>query len=674
MDALNLKCGQCGHINELAADWNQPVAFCVMCGHKIPVPRREDAPAEVVQDRPGDDEGEGGFAEQARKSEGRKINVVCSKCGKAVSVSARVAGRKARCKGCDAPMDIPYPDDLDHPDLPGPLGDAQETGLDLVAPNEMPASVLGSLPPDDRESMLDLLPEPIQHTADDEGTHEPLPVVIPLSQQAASAKPRHAPHNRPANGGRPAPEALPGLAGAAPTGIEALAQGPSRAASNLAGLTEALPSESQVPSPEAGQLASAVRDFQAGREAVLARRRRAARLKSMIYLGVAAVLCAVLAGLGVMLWPVFFHKQQPFVDITDLAPRTGVKGKPGTPPDGKQASVGKSTTEPVAGPVTPGQVAKADPAPQPVTQQPRCDVVGLVTSTFGAGGYYPAALGRTYWKMTAEIKAAADPITFSAMGKDVQLAFGGKTVDSLGIPDSDSAGASPLPRRARQETISIKPGQSRKVTLLFEVPVGISECELAIGKLKWPFRINSAAAPIPAASLAGIFVEIAPRNLRPMLADPVMSAIQSAGQQELAVRPSGDGLDVEIPQARVTGRATPLGQDVYGVGLAYGEHKLAANLRFVDGGRTAILYLADKPFHQVTYVNRSASSTPKASPPAPAAPKSAETPPKVSEKPAETSPPRDTRRRHQPRTVTMPTGPPQRDEASGLPTGKSIFD
>jgi hypothetical protein len=301
----------------------------------------------------------------------------------------------------------------------------------------------------------------------------------------------------------------------------------------------------------------------------------------------------------------------------------------------------------------------------------------MVTTTLGPGGYYPAALGSIYWKMTAEIRAGTDPIAFRAMGEDVQLVFAGKAVDSLGIAEDTPAGQGPLPRRARQETISIGPGQSRKVTLLFEVPVGISEGELVIGKLRWPFRTKSAVEPIPPASLAGTFVEVAPRNLQPMLADPVMSAIQSAGLQQLAVRPNGNGLEVEIPQAHVYGLAKPAGPDVYGVGLAYGEYKLAANLRFVDGGRTAILYLADKPFHQITYINQIAPSPPKSADPAtssPATSSPAASQPTTAEKPAETATPEDATRRPPPRTVTMPKGPPDRDKTTDLPRGKSIFD
>ena len=616
MDTLNIKCGQCGHINELQANWDQLVAFCVKCGHKIPVPLHQDAQADVVEDLSGDDEV--GFAEQARQSEGRKVNITCSKCGKTVTVSARVAGRKARCKACDAPMDIPYPDDLAQAELPRPRNGAKETGLDLEAPGEMSALGRGAAPPDDRESMLDLLPEPI-HAADDEGTHEPLPVVIPLSQHAAPAAlhhpPHHPPHRRPANGARGAPQEAPTPKAAVLAGIEALSQLPPQASPGQGALAQGLGPQEQIHSPDVAQLAIAVQDFHAGREAVLARRRRAARLRSGIYLAVGTVVCSSLAGLAVMLWPVIFPQQQHVVDITDRAPRTGAKGGPATPTVGKHAVGVTPATHLAAAPTTGDGTGKTiNTSPQPPPSYPRCDVAVLGT-TFGPGGYYPAALGSIYWKMTARIRAAAEPISFRAMGKDVQLAFGDKTVDSLGIPEDSTGGGGLLPRLARQETISIQPGQSRQVTLLFEVPVEISKYELIIGKLKWPFTIRSAIEPIAAASLTATFVEAAPRNLRPMLADPVMSAIQSAGQQQLAVRPRAGGLEVVIPEAQVSGLATPAGPDVYGVGLSYGEYKLAANLRFVDGGRTAILYLADKPFHQITYINPSAPRPPE--PPAP---------------------------------------------------------
>ena len=657
MDTLNLKCGQCGHINELPADWRQPVAFCVMCGHKITVPRPEEATADAVEDLPGDDEA--GFADQARKSEGRKISLVCPKCGKTVTVSARVAGRKARCKACDAPMDIPYPDDVEHQELPRPRNDAKETGLDLVAPGEMPASPRASVPPDDRESMLDLLPEPIQYASDDEGTHEPLPVVIPLSQQADTARPQRLPHKR------PAPQAVPDQAAAAQAGIEAQPQPQSQILSNLAGLTEALPPVTHISSPETGELASAVKDFQVDKEAVMARRRRAANVRSMIYLAVGAVVCSALIGLAVMFWPVLSPERQHSTEIVNNSPGSGQAGP-------KLGSGPETTTAQAVAPVVPVQITKAPP--QPATPQPRCNVVAMVTTTFGPDGYYPASLGSIYWKMTAEIKAGTDTIAFNAMGKDVQLAFADKTVDSLGIAEDPSGGQGPLPRLARQEAVSIKPGRSRKVTLLFEVPVGTSKGELVIGKLRWQFTMKPGGEPIDPASLAGTFVEAPPRNLQPMLADPVMSAIQSAGRQELAVRPNGSGLEVEIPQAQVYGRATPAGPDVYGVGLAYGEHKLAANLRFVDGGRTAILYLADKPFHQITYVNQAAPSPQPPKPEAPAAFSPAESQPTTAEKPADTPPDETTKGRRPPRTVTMPKGPPDRDKATDLPRGKSIFD
>ena len=35
--------------------------------------------------------------------------------------------------------------------------------------------------------------------------------------------------------------------------------------------------------------------------------------------------------------------------------------------------------------------------------------------------------------------------------------------------------------------------------------------------------------------------------------------------------------------------------------LRRGEHTLKCKLRFIDAGRRVILYLADEPFHQLTY-------------------------------------------------------------------------
>lgn len=636
MDVLNLKCGQCGHINELPEDWSQPVAFCVKCGHKIHVPRQQDAPGDEQADLP--EEGEVGFAEQARKSEGRKISVTCPQCGKTVSVSGRVAGRKARCKACDAPMAIPYPDDLEPVDLPRPPSGAKETGLDLVAPGEIPASAGPAMGPDERDAMLDLLPEPIQEAVDDEGTHEPLEVVIPLTQHE-TPPPRgpHTPHRRATDLSADAAEAAAQIGGQVDS--------------------EAATAAAQAAAVEAGQLVSAVKHFKAGRDAVLARRRRAERMRSMMWLALAMAACVALAAGAVVYWPVLFPKEQHFVDITDNPIAGGANQLPG---NGQDAGTRPTTGKAVAA----GNGTKTKTQPQPPAVTPKCEVVGLVTKTFGPGGYHPAALGSIYWKLTAELTAGKEPIEFQAMGKDVQLVFAGKAVDSLGVPNDSRAGPDLLPRMGRQETISLKPRQARKVTLLFEVPTGVSAGELVIGKLRWPFKMAQGPASIPPANLAGTFVESPPRNLKPMLADPVMAAIQAVGQQHLAVRAKGDGLEVAIPDAHVRGVASPAGRDVYAVALTYGQHKLAANLRFTEGGRTAILYLDARPFHQITYVNP-AVPVPNVPTAVSAAGREPQAPP---------TPGRDERGSGRTYTPPKPEPQPKRDQPITLPTGPSIFD
>ncbi len=55
---------------------------------------------------------DGGFAELARKARPPKISITCSACGKTVHLSARAAGKTARCKACGGSIDVPYPDDL----------------------------------------------------------------------------------------------------------------------------------------------------------------------------------------------------------------------------------------------------------------------------------------------------------------------------------------------------------------------------------------------------------------------------------------------------------------------------------------------------------------------------------------------------------------------------------
>jgi hypothetical protein len=55
----------------------------------------------------------GGFAEAARQSVAPKVRVTCEKCSKGFDVSARHAGKKAKCPSCQTLTRIPYPDDVD---------------------------------------------------------------------------------------------------------------------------------------------------------------------------------------------------------------------------------------------------------------------------------------------------------------------------------------------------------------------------------------------------------------------------------------------------------------------------------------------------------------------------------------------------------------------------------
>ena len=631
-DVVNLKCGQCGHINEVPSDWDQPAAFCVKCGHRIPVPRPESEDAGEVHEFPAE---EVGFAEQARKAGGRKITVTCSQCGKTVTVSARVAGRKARCKGCGAPMDIPYPDDLEAANIPRFRNGQDKEALDLVAPGESSGE---SDRNDDSDGMVDLLPEPIGDEVEEEGVHDPLPEVTPLTGQPATTA------------GEPNPRPAPADVAAALSG-----QG-SQPAQEFSVPAET-PPPPQETSEEADELAYALKDVRAGRVAALAKKRKAARIRTLVSVGVAIGVCGLLVAIGSALWPVLFPPEAKHVDITDNpTPVIGANQPNQATPSTNVASV----NPPVPTPTTGQGLPTPPPLPKPKPQHAECKVTDIATSTFGPDGYYPAAIGSVYWKMPVEIKAAAKPIRFRANGQNVHLTFDGRDIPCLGVATDASSG--PLPQLARQDTIEIQPGKSRKLTLLFEVPVGSSEGELVIGDLKKPFRIAARVDKIDPSDLPGVFVESPPRNLKPMLDDPVMSAIQRAGRQQLTLKPSRGAFEVEIPQARVRGQASPISADAYKVDLRWGPHKLAAKLRFVHGGKTAILYLADKPFHQMTYVIANVKPAP------------APTPPATEPKPEPVEPPPAPPATAGVGEYKPPKNDPYAGKANPLPTGPSIFD
>jgi DNA-directed RNA polymerase subunit RPC12/RpoP len=262
-------------------------------------------------------------------------------------------------------------------------------------------------------------------------------------------------------------------------------------------------------------------------------------------------------------------------------------------------------TEPASS--TSETTAMAPVAPDAPTE-PSLRLVGEPAwSAFASGGYYPARLGHLYCVLTVQLTSADDKpmrIDPTVSARLVLDNFDEKTLPCLGETVENTL----LPVQAHRRNIELTAGDPATVHLLFEVPQTARRGTLqihALGKLPVTLLVPDSPKTAP----VGRFVEVAPRNLKVLLNDPVMAAIQSAPRQELRIRKNGSLLDVRIDEAEVIGQARSAGTGAYTVVLRHGPHSIEGALRFLPDGRRIILYLRDEPMHQMTYQRKQAADS-----------------------------------------------------------------
>lgn len=635
---MRVLCGQCGHVNELDDDYADAISPCARCGHVIPVPRLNangSVDAALLAPPAEGEAHEVGFAEQARKAKGRKITITCANCGKTVTVSARVAGRNARCKGCDHPIKIPWPDDLEDFELPdlAAAHEASEEGLELVAPAE-----------------LDLEAEPAEAPA-----AEPAEVDQP-------AQARVVVYERPAEEPQFAPD-VPEVE-PEPVAIDLVAE---LAALDPIPHLAAMDAASAQPRPKPptphhdGELVSAVQDFHVDRQAGAVRPRKPkAKAGGSRLLLWAALLAAGAAAIALPVTVVVPLLVEEEVE-DDITVNVGVL--PPVPPAGGHATKPATRTA-VVQPLT-------KPAPKP--KVPVCQVVSTAVRAFASDGYFAAPLASVYCRIAAVITAGAEPVRFQTCAPDVKLICDELRYPSLGEPADGAAG---LFARSRKTTVALQPLEKRRVTFLFELPADATQGVLFVRRVAAVDVSLPAAKPLPADRLAGTYVETPPRNLRPLLRDPVMAAIQTAGGEKLQITAAADQIRVVIPRAGVYGLGRQVGPGRFRTALRRGGDVLQTTLRFMDGGHQLVLYLADKPFHQLTYVNpKLAPRTPKPPVSPPATPTTGQADLTASRIPRiPPGPGMEASSIWQEVPGYDPNAKPTRQDANELPTGPSIFD
>ncbi len=237
------------------------------------------------------------------------------------------------------------------------------------------------------------------------------------------------------------------------------------------------------------------------------------------------------------------------------------------------------------------------------TQKASLRLKNIAADLFVADGYAPARSDSVYLKVSVEIKAGDETVKIFVPGPDAVVNLGGVKLNALGLLET----AGTLSPRGQAATIAIAPGKSRTVTFLFESPItgrGGTLAVKGVGEAK--LIVPAQPAPPATSSLAGVFNERAPRSLKPLLRDPVMAAIQAGLKQRMLIRADrkGKGFRIQIAPGKLLGSARPAGKGLYDTVIKYDGDELNCKLRLSDDGKLLILYLADKPFHQIVYTRK----------------------------------------------------------------------
>ena len=349
-------------------------------------------------------------------------------------------------------------------------------------------------------------------------------------------------------------------------------------------------------------LAEAVSDLPELQEAVAYHRPRAVRadhvavLRLLLTLGTVAAVLTLAVWTAVEYWPSRAPEEEPSVAGMNSGMHATDGPGPQVPP----------RTQPV---VIPGTGPRVTIPPPPKKVPAVCRPTQVSAGLFaGDGGYSPARAGRIYCRVRASVRAGDDPLEFDNYGSDVSLKIGVRAHPSLGEPAKQTI----VPTSPRKEHIRLRPHQTVLLSVLFELPqlVGARSKSIVLvvrGVKEAPLKLGDLTHVRAAKARDGRYEEVPPRNLKPLLRDPVMAAVQGTAPQQLLIRNGEDGslrllLGGGSGRAMVRGTAKPLnGDGVYEARLTDGKHTLPCALRFAHGGNEAILYLSNLPFHQITF-------------------------------------------------------------------------
>jgi DNA-directed RNA polymerase subunit RPC12/RpoP len=332
------------------------------------------------------------------------------------------------------------------------------------------------------------------------------------------------------------------------------------------------------------------------RHAARVREIKRSRRKLVAYLFLTAV--AMWAFVWFLAWPLLYGEDDAPTRNRDNGShvatsgngdgRLGPNGDGSTNGNGNHADNGNGN----------GGAAATKPAPK---RRPRFRVVQTRVGPFAHDGYFPAPVGKAYWHVTIDIQAGSQPFVMKTAGMQAVVTSMDQEFASLGTP----GGGGVLPRRLSTPTLTIAPRKVQRLELLFELPQEYRRGTVVLADVgSRKISGGDTFAPVDPTGLVGRFEEVLPRNLKPLLDQPVMAALQSAGPGEMIAAAAEGGFSLRFPQAGVRGLAAHEQGGRYAVTLRHDGDRLEATLRLIDGGKRAILHLAEGPWRAMTFVRK----------------------------------------------------------------------
>jgi len=229
----------------------------------------------------------------------------------------------------------------------------------------------------------------------------------------------------------------------------------------------------------------------------------------------------------------------------------------------------------------------------------KVSIVDQKTSMFASGSSCPAMPGSIYCHLSVSVSAGSSDLEFRTFGDSAMLEIDGNTYESLGEVVSSA-----IPVKARKSICNMYAGVKEQITLLFEIPERSGKGRLRLKGFEdnLQMEIVLPSSDIDPDHFIGEYVE-AGRNLKPLLRDNVMRAIQLNYPSTLSIRKDGgNALQLLVPGAGVSGANISMKGNLWEFRLKKGTDSIRCRALLLPNERgKLILYLRNEPMYQIVY-------------------------------------------------------------------------